>query len=243
MRKFCSRCGESLVEAEVVKRPWWKKLLPRRGPKVVKTSDRQGGSAGQGIDVRHGLRKAFRRARLVLALLVLVAGLAYGAVPSLRAAVNHKFETDKTKVITAVRPTYVPVHPTHVTANMFIAGHPGQLAADEFTNTYWLSPWNPSNEPMLTLTFGEKVTLKEVILYSGVAANYTAYGRPAALHLVFSNGNSDTIMPQDTDKPQTLAISGATGITSVEFQISSVYPGSSGSNVAITEIELFSLQL
>jgi hypothetical protein len=114
---------------------------------------------------------------------------------------------------------------------------------DEFTNTYWLAPWNGTKQPTLTLTFGHKVTLKEMIFYSGVDSNYLAYGRPAVLHLVFSNGTSDTITPDDTDKPQTLPIKGATGITSVEVQIVSVYQGNKGSNVAITEIELFALKL
>ena len=243
VRKFCSRCGESLVEAEVVKRPWWKKLLPSRGPKVVQSATRNPNATGKGFDLGLVLRKFYRRARLVVALLILIGGLGYGAIPSLRSAVDRRFDNTKTRVETLVHPAYVPVHPLSVTQNMAIAGHPGRLAVDEFTNTYWLAPWNPDKEPMLTLNFAQKVTLKEMIFYSGVDADYVAYGRPSVLHLVFSNGNSDTITPQDTDKPQTLSISGATGITSVEVQIAGVYPGNKGSNVAITEIELFVLKL
>jgi hypothetical protein len=242
VRKFCSRCGQSLVEAEVVKRPWWKKLLPTRGPKVVPTANGQRGTPG-GFDLGLALRKIYRRLRVVVAVLIIIGGVGYGAIPSLRSAVDRRFETAKSKVITIVHPTYVPVHPVSATANMYIAPHPGRLAVDEFTNTYWLAPWNPNKEPTLTLNFSGKVTLKEMIFYSGVDADYVAFGRPSVLHLVFSNGNSDTITPDDTDKPQTLPISGANGITSVEFQVAGVYPGNSGSNVAITEIEVFALQL
>jgi hypothetical protein len=248
VRKFCSRCGESLLEAEVVKRPWWKNLLPvRRGPKVVHTANGKGGSKGnltvQGFDPRHSLRKVFRRLRLVVGIVILLGGVAYGAIPSVRSAVDSRFDNTKGKVLTLVHPTYVPVHAVKVATNMNVAGHPGRLAVDEFTNTYWLAPWNGTKQPTLTLTFAHKVTLKEMIFYSGVDANYLAFGRPALLHLVFSNGASDTITPDDTDKPQTLPIKGANGITSVEVQILGVFQGSSGSNVAITEIELFALQL
>jgi hypothetical protein len=247
VRKFCSRCGESLVEAEVVKRPWWNKLMPApRGPKVVQTADgkgHKGNLAVQGFDFRHFLRKGFRRLRLVVGVLILLGGVAYGAIPSVRSAVDSRFNNTKGKVLTLVHPNYVPVHAVKVATNMSVAGHPGRLAVDEFTNTYWLAPWNGTKQPTLTLTFGHKVTLKEMIFYSGVDANYLAYGRPSVLHLVFSNGASDTIAPDDTEKPQTLPIKGANGITSVEVQILSVYQGNKGSNVAITEIELFALQL
>jgi hypothetical protein len=242
VRKFCSRCGGSLVEADVVKRPWWKKLLPTRGPKVVQTSaGRRPAPAKR--DLGLVLRKIYRRLRIAVAVLVAIAGIGYGAIPSLRNAVDSRFNSAKSRVEVLVHPNYVPVHTVSVTANMQVAGHPGHLATDEFTNTYWLAPWNPNKEPILTLKFGTKVTLKKMILYSGVDANYVAYGRPAVLHLVFSNGQSDTIAPQDTDKPQTLGITNANGITSVEVQIAAIYQGSSGSTVGITEIELFRLQL
>jgi hypothetical protein len=247
VRKFCSRCGESLIEAEVVKRPWWKKLLRTRGPKVVQTAngkDSKGKNLTvQRFDLRHSVRKGLRRARFVVGMLVIIGGIGYAAIPSLRSAVDSRFDTTKGKVLTLVHPTYVPVHALKVTADMAVAGHPGRLAVDEFTNTYWLAPWNGTKQPTLTLTFAHKVTLKEMIFYSGVDANYLAFGRPAVLHLVFSNGASDTLTPADTDKPQTLPIKGATSITSVEFQILSIYQGNSGSNVAVTEIELFALQL
>jgi hypothetical protein len=242
VRKFCRRCGESLLQAEVVKQPWWRKFVPKSGPKVIATGSKAQYASG-GRDAKLGLRKMYRRARLGLGVLVIVAGVAYGAVPGLRSSVDNEFTSTKSKVLTYAKPTYLPVHPLHVTANMAVAGHPGQLAADEFTNTYWLAQWNPGQEPTLTMTFGQKVNLNKMIFYSGVDADYVAYGRPAALHLVFSNGESDTITPQDTDKPQTISITHGNGVTSVEFQISGVFPGNKGSTVAITEIELFSLKL
>ncbi len=241
VRKFCSRCGDSLVQAEVVRTPWWKKLLPRRGPKVVAAGPgpRHGGAPG--ADVRHGLRRVYRIVRTVLAIVLVGAGIAYGLIPPLRTAVNSRLGSAKAHVSAISHPKYVPVHPVSEVASAHSPGHPGQLAVDEFTNTYWLVPWNPAHEPTLTLKFSSKIILREVILHNGASDNYVTHGRPASLHLVFSNQQSDTITPQDTSKPQTLTISHATGVTSVEIQIASIYQGTSP-DVAITEIELFALQ-
>jgi len=243
VRRFCSRCGESLVEAEVVKRPWWRRLLPGRGPKTVKVKPGQQTTPGKQFDMKLAVRKIFRRVRAAVLTLILIGGVAYGALPSVRHSVNSKVDAIVGNIKQKVKPTYVPVHAASHVANMFIPGHPGKLAVDEFTNTFWLARWNPNKEPMLTLNFAQPTTLKEMILYSGDSANYVAYGRPSVLHLVYSNGSSATLTPTDTDKPQTIAISGATNITSVEIQVAGVYPGNSAPTVAITEIELFSLKL
>lgn len=227
----------------MVKRPWWKKLLPSRGPKVMKVAPGQQAGPGKQRDLKLGTRKLFRKVRLVAGIVIILAGLAYGAIPSVRAHVNQVFTKDKNRFLVIVEPRYVEVHPTGVKANMHIAGHPGYLAEDLYTNTYWLAKWNPNKEPMLTLHFSHKVTLKELIILSGDAANYVAIGRPSLLHAVYSNGQSDNIQVQDTDKQQTLKFGNANGITSVELQIREVYPGSKGSDVAITEIEVFALKV
>lgn len=39
-RNFCRRCGHELAEAEVVKQPWWKRLLPRRRQRVYAAGER-----------------------------------------------------------------------------------------------------------------------------------------------------------------------------------------------------------
>jgi hypothetical protein len=244
-RKFCSRCGNSLEQSEIAKSPWWKKLLPRRGPKVVATSEgagRPGHAGAAGLDLKHRFRKVYRRVRNVIGVAVVLAGLAYLVLPPVHAAVNSRFTSAKNHVEQIAHPKFVPVRPVSVTASRQKAGHPGRLAVDLFTNTYWLAPWNPAHEPTLTLKFSHKVILREIILHSGASGNYVGHGRPAALHLVFSNGNSDTIRPQDTSSPQTLNVSHAIGVTSVEIQVAGVYQGNSGSDVAITEIELFALQ-
>jgi hypothetical protein len=82
-----------------------------------------------------------------------------------------------------------------------------------------------------------------MILHSGADPNFAADDRPSVLRLIFSNGEVGSYMPQDTIKPQTLTFTHVDGVTSVEFQVTGVYPGKSGSYVAISEIEFFVLQL
>jgi hypothetical protein len=243
MRKFCRRCGKSLVEAEVFARPWWKKLLPTRGPKAVAIDAKGQYGSGKRSDVKHALRKSYRKGRVVVIAAVVCAALAYTVIPPVRNAVNSRFSAAKSRIETVAHPTYVLVHPVSVVANMQVAGYPGSLAVDGYTNTYWLAPWNPAREPTLTLTFGRKVSLKKMILHSGADPNFAADDRPSVMHLIFSNGEAGSYMPQDTIKPQTLTLTHVDGVTSVELQIAGVYPGKSGSSVAISEIEFFVLQL
>lgn len=249
-RKFCSRCGESLLAAETVQIPWWRKLLPRRGPKTVAVSDqRRPGSTGvsvrkAGPDIRHGFRRAYRIGRMVVGLALIGAGILYGAFAPFRNLVNGEFTSAKQRAgsIASSR-TLVPVHPVKVSANVGVPRHPGIHAVDGFTNTYWLAPWSSAHEPVLTLDFGRKVTLERMILMSGASDNYTADGRPATLNLIFSNDESYTLVPKDSPKDQTLTIHNGALVSSVQIQVGSVYPGLSGSNVAISDIELFALPL
>jgi hypothetical protein len=194
-------------------------------------------------EVKHALRKSYRISKLVVVSATLVAALVYAVFPPLRNAVNSRFSGAKSRIETVAHPTYVLVHPVGVVANMQVAGYPGSLAVDGYTNTYWLAPWNPAREPTLTLTFGRKVSLKKMILHSGADPNFAADDRPAVMRLIFSNGEAGLYMPQDTIKPQTLTLTHVDGVTSVEFQVAGVYPGKSGSYVAISEIEFFVLQL
>jgi hypothetical protein len=249
-RKFCSRCGESLVEAERVKLPWWRRLLrrilPRRGPKVVKLKPGQDGKPGSApvhreFSLKHTLGQFYRKARLVIALAAVLCGILYGAYPPFRNAINGAVSSTKTKLSNDIGDDLSPVHPDAVTANAQDPGHAPGLASDEFTNTWWEAPWTNSPEPTLTMTFAHPVTLRKLILYNGANGSYIANGRPTSLHLVFSNPESFTISPQDTSSPQTFSISHADLIKSVQFQVTAVYQGSTNDDVAITEIELFGL--
>jgi hypothetical protein len=196
----------------------------------------------RGPDVRQGFRRLRRAATALLGIAVVVVGLAYGFIPSFRSAINNLILRGRHTITNSI-PHYPQVYPTSVTANMHERGHPGLSAMDNGTNTYWLAPWNPAHEPMLTAKFSQKVRLIRVQIWSGVPGNYVANGRPATLRLVFSNGHAETLKLQDTPKMQTLAISHAAGVDSVKIWVTSVDPGTKHSDVAIAEISWFRVQL
>jgi hypothetical protein len=166
----------------------------------------------------------------------------YAAYPPFRDKVNSVFTSEKSKIAGIVDQKFVPVHPVKCVASIQVKTHPAENVCDGFFNNYWLAPFTTSPEPTLTLTFSHRVTITRLILRNGAFGRYVQDGRPSSLHLVFSNDESFTITPQDTPQPQTFAIKHALFVTSVIIQITSTYQGTSGSNVAISQIELFGLQ-
>ena len=256
-RRFCSRCGASLVTATQVKEPWWRRLLrrlmPRRGPKVVKigsarTADgKDAKDSAQLVKPRSGLKPVLRRilriVRLVLALVILFGGILYAAYPPFRHWVNNEVQSEKTHVSNDIGINLSPIHAVSVKASASNSGFPPLNAADENLDTSWLAPWSTSAEPTLTFTFAHHVTVEKMILHVGANNAYIQDGRPSLLRLVFSNGESDIITPQDTSQGQTFTITHAAVISSMQIEVQGVYPGSVGSNVAIAEIELFGYNL
>ncbi|QMU78014.1 hypothetical protein GXW83_22265 [Streptacidiphilus sp. PB12-B1b] len=248
-RRFCSRCGASLVEAVQVREAWWRRFLPRRGPRVVALDPGTGSGAARGssaarlaeprFDLKFVLRQTYRKVRVVGAVALLCAGTLYGVYPPFRNTVDGRARNLKAQVTDTIGDHLSPVHAVSVTANVSERGYPALNAADELLNTYWLAPWSTSSEPTLTFDFAHRVTLRKVILHLGASNAYIQDGRPSELRLTYSNGESFTIIPQDTSQAQTFTISHADLITSMRVEVGAVYPGGSGSTVATAEIELF----
>ena len=249
-RRFCSRCGVSLVAAVAVKEPWWRRFIPKRGPRVVKLgqgtdSSEQDSSdlAKPRFDLKFGLRQIYRKGRVVVGVVILVGGLVYGAYPPFRSMVNSRVKGAKTSVMNAIGDGLQPIRPAGQSASAAMAGHPAAAAADLNTNTYWAAPWSMQAEATLTFDFGRRVTLKKIIVYSGAADAYTQDGRPSELVLKYSDGESSTIAMSDTPKQQEFPLSHAAGVTSVTIQVGSVYPDDAETTVAVADVEFFGLPL
>jgi hypothetical protein len=242
-RKFCGRCGESLKLATVVHVPWWRRVLRRRGPRVVPIDKRPVGRRHRAATggLRHRLRRVYRVGRLVVCVLVLIGGLGYAAYPPFRTAVNSVVTSAKQKVTNKVEQTFVPVHAVTVQASAADPGHPAQAAVDENLSSYWLAPASINQAPVLTLTFQHPETLEKVIVHAGTTADYTGHGRPEVLFFLFSNQESDSLQLADTVQPQTLQLTHSALVTSVRIQVATTYAGGTPPDVAISEIELFAL--
>jgi hypothetical protein len=235
VRKFCSRCGQSLATATVASTPWYRRILPHRKAKVLAAGERPG-RRGPRSGVNFGAIVRF--VRNVVLVLIVVGGIVYAAVPGVRDAVNQRVNSVINSVTgTVAAPT--PVHATTVKASGASAGHGGALAVDAFSNTYWSAPLNTEPHPTLTVGFASGTNVTVMLFISGDADNYLAEPRPKELHLVFSNGATQNITLADEAKSQQFDIKGASGITGMTIQIMSVYPSTTGDAVSVSDIEFF----
>ncbi|WDZ87027.1 NADase-type glycan-binding domain-containing protein [Micromonospora cathayae] len=243
-RRFCSRCGDSLTTAEVVRRRWWQRLLPRRGPKVTEAGVRPGtpggGSGGGPGGVLVGL---YQRVNGVVAVLLFALGIAYLIYPPLRERVNSvvlpPVKDARAWVDRKLNPRFVAVRPVEVTGSASVGDHGPGLTVDQYRNTHWQARWDAERPPTVTLRFGAEVDLQRLIVIAGTAEKYTESHRPAKLHLVWSNNRSDTLTVQDTGEPQTLTLSAAEGVTSVQIQVTDVFRAATGTDVTVSEFEFF----
>ncbi|HEY0641371.1 MAG TPA: zinc ribbon domain-containing protein, partial [Pseudonocardiaceae bacterium] len=240
IRKFCSRCGTSLAEAEVVRRPWWKRILPRRKAKVHEAGARPGraGVRRGGSRIGEAAGRIWPILRNSVAVLLLIAGILYSVWPAFRIEVNQRVAAGRAKVEAMVLPQFEPVRPTSVTATLEHPTNPAGAVADSFTNTFWAAP-GEGTQPALVFTFAQPVDVGRAILRVGNQQKFQSAHRPQVLHLVFSTGATYDVTVKDTPDPQEVEIKNGAGATSVEIHVQSLYRSLQGTDVAITEIELF----
>jgi hypothetical protein len=241
-RKFCSRCGNSLAEAEVVKTPWWRKLLPRRGAKVRKSGDRPKRS-GRGGKSKAGLfaSNTFKLVRRTITIALLIGGLLYGILPPFRGWVNQQYVTVKHKVEAMIFPQYLPVSPIKGDFKCPVELPPSNGCAqvtDGFSNTFWAAP-RPGPEPVVVLQFGRSVDLKRIIVRNGAGDDFQGNHRARKLHLVFSTGKTADVNLVDNPDPNQYEVDNGEGASSVEVHVVELFESVKGSNLAIAEIELF----
>lgn len=237
-RKFCSRCGTSLAAAEIVKTPWWRKLLPKRGAKVRKSGERskrrgRGGKSKLGVAVS----TTFRTIRRAIALALVVGGVLYGLFAPFRGWVNERAVEAKGTFERTFFPQYAPVSAAEApVASLALPDHPGNMAVDGLKDTYWGSPIGVS-EPNLVVKFDRKIDLAKLIIHNGDGPAFKDSYRAAKLHLVFSNGKATDVNLQDLPDPQTLDVENGDGITYVEIHVVQTYKSVTNSVLAISEIE------
>lgn len=239
-RKFCSRCGTSLAEAEIVKTPWWRKLLPRRGAKVRKSGERskRRGRAGKsklGVFVS----ATFKTIRRLVALALVVGGVAYGLFAPFRGWVNGLGVEAKSTVERIFFPQYAPVSAAEApVASVALPDHPANMAVDGKSNTYWGAPIG-AVEPNMVVKFDRTVDLAKIIVHNGDGGGFKDSYRAEKLHLVFGNGKTADVNLEDKPDPQTLEIDNGEGVDSVEIHVVSTFKSVSGASLAVSEIEFF----
>jgi hypothetical protein len=236
VRKFCSRCGQSLATATIASTPSWRRILPHRKARVLAAGERPGGKRGG-----FSFGAILRVGRYVVLAVILLGGLAYGALPQFRDTVNSKVNGVISNFTGKISPP-TPVHATSVKASSAVSGHDGSLAVDAFSNTFWEAALAKDPHPTLTVGFAPNTNMGVMLFISGDTANELSEARPKQVHIVFSNGASQNLTLADTGNSQQFTINGASAISSMTIQITSVYPSTTGTAVALSDVEFFGKQ-
>jgi hypothetical protein len=184
-RKFCRRCGATLAEAVVAKKPWYRRLLPSRKDKRLQAGqrpDRATGRSGAATRARLFRGKALGKyadLRRILAILALL-GIGVGfALPSARSAIVDGGTGAYNRVRRIISPTYsnIPIDPTRVSASSETPGGEAVNVADSNTLTYWLAePDDPSAS--VTVVFVDTTDVHHVLVHPGKQENGGKVIRP-----------------------------------------------------------------
>jgi hypothetical protein len=235
-RRFCSRCGNEMDGAEVVRAKWWRRILPKRKPRAARAVEPESGVAKTGQRRQHK-RSVFPVIRRMVAVILLVGGIVYGLVPVVRETVNAQARSAYERAHGLVTSKYVPVSAVSATAKPVVKGHDASAAVDGHTNTYWSTPVNGPKR--LTLNFQEPVELTRVLIHSGIVGDLRKSQRPSILHLVYPTGEGQDLELLDKTEQQQFPLDSHGKVTSVEIYVRDQYANVESKQVAITEIELF----
>jgi len=241
-RKFCSRCGASLLEAEIVKTPWWRKLLPRRGAKVRKSGERtkrrgRGGKSFAGVIASN----TFKTVRRIVTVALLVGGLLYGILPPFRGWVNHQYTSVKHSVEAMIFPQYPAIHPikdNFKCPTEVLPNNGCDKAVDLFTNTFWAAPV-PGPEPVLVLKFDHKAHLSKLIVFNGNKDDFQNFHRAKKLHLVFSTGKTADVNLLDNPEKNEYSFDNGEDANGVEIHVIEMFQSVKGTQLAVADIEMF----
>ena len=245
VRKFCRRCGASLVQAQVFTLPWyrrlWRKLTTKRTREAgarPKVRRRMIGGSGPGWLTSWVTRI------IVLAVIALVVLTFVGPWHhTLRSHITRYYHD----AVNVVHPTYSSVHPVQAVASSSAAGHPADFAIDGVNNTSWQSGVAVSSKKAQTLiiTFAGKTNLDKIGFLNGDQDSSGALLTEPRLHVVrltTPNGYSKTLTLSDTANFQKFSIK-VKGATSLTITIESVYPSGQGTHVSVAEVEFFKLKV
>ncbi|WP_412743499.1 NADase-type glycan-binding domain-containing protein [Krasilnikovia sp. MM14-A1004] len=235
-RRFCSRCGNDLNDAVVVRAPWWKRILPKRKQREARAVEEETGVAKTGERRQHK-RRILPAIRKIVAVALLVGGLVYALVPGVRERANGEVLALRERAEKLVFGKPVPVRAVKATSTPVNKKHPADAAVDGHWNTYWSTP--VSGARRLTLTFQQPVELHKALIRGGIAGDVRASQRPRTLHLVYPTGQGQDLNMIDNTDPQEFELNSGGKVSSVEIYVQDTYTNAESKQVTISEVELF----
>lgn len=195
-RRFCRRCGGSLVEAKAAVAPpplpWWKRLFVRQ-PKVVAAGERpmrRGGSVAQ-----RTLRSRLYQMRRVVAL-VAILGLGVGYLGPWRSTVNTKIRSGFRGIREVVAPRYNEISPDSLEGTTSsLPDHPPEHAVDDIIQTYWAeNAEGDGTGQRFVVSFDSPVDFGKIGFRLGASTkpeDFATQPRPEKVRLHFSDGTAE----------------------------------------------------
>jgi hypothetical protein len=243
-RRFCRRCGQTLVDAVVAQRPpWWRRIFRRRDralkagerPRDMGDRERRGG-----MSWLTGLFK-LRRIVLTVAMLAAAAGIsAYAFLPDFRGEVDKVVA----EVKRIVMPTAGEVFARSFEASSWETDHEPKLVGDPYSNTYW-AVRTDGDSPTLTVIFDEAIDFTAVIFTATPVTTpptpHTSFDRPRTIEVSFPDSEAEgfQINLDDSEKPVIEQGFDARGITKIEFRFTEFWPVEEGGEpiMAISDMQ------
>ncbi len=224
-RRFCRSCGVPLAQAEVVRLPWWRRL-------VRWLFGRRSYTAGERRRPR--VPAAARWLRVVIALVCLVAVAAVARPLIVRAVNGVKDQTG----------AHVPIRPDSFSASSSQREAPPADVSDGATNQYW-APQGPAAGSWLEVSFVKPVRLLDIVVTPGVGTEqgeFLKHARPHDLDVVATakDGKTTTkaLALRDEPGPERFDFE-AHDVVRVRFIVKSTYGPGGTPSVAIGELEFF----
>ena len=261
-RAFCRACGQQLsLTAEPESRPsWWRRLLARfhRGrpraagerPAGFRRHDAPEAAAtqsGGSLPAAAKRRPRFHRnKRLPLSrlapLLAILAICGIGLGPG-RAWLTTKVFGVVQSAQQRLHEQYVSDSPVSATASSSLPGHAAQLAIDGVSTTYWATDDKGDGVgDTLTVRFANPVQISRVGLLSGEpGAAFRSEPRPESMTLAATGDTPARISFTDSAQFQNAQVS-LKNVTVLTITFDSVYLGQQGHDMAVSEIQFFTLQ-
>jgi hypothetical protein len=204
-RKFCRRCGTSLLEAvmqpepEPVRRPWYRRLFGRGKPVDVYEAGERPASMSKDSGSRPRRRLSFVSLRTTVLGVMVILGL--GAYASYLYVPDVTNMTDD--LVRMVRGRFTaptPAVPVRIEGGSAQGHNPGQAIDSDNSATYWLS--RSGGDPRLDVLFQDAVDLRRIEIMGGAPGDdYSAFARPRTVALRVP-GQSQEITLADTPEVQ-----------------------------------------
>ncbi|MEV7253132.1 NADase-type glycan-binding domain-containing protein [Streptomyces cyaneofuscatus] len=245
-RRFCARCGFELREAQVARTPWWRRLLRRRrGPRVVELGTGSGLQDDPAPAPGGRLAAFWVRLKAVLGIVFCLSAMLYVSYAPFRSMVNDRASEVRRTATGFIESQYSPVRPAKVTGPSAKARGTENLI-DLNTASYWSVPYTAKDaqgkgKTVLIVEFDRLVNLNQLIVTPGAGDEFTQHGRPRQMILTFTNEKQSRVELQDSAEPQKFSLNDGLATRKVTIEFTDVYPSAKGEDVAVAELEFFSL--